>query len=206
MSRQVVFDDQVIEVFSKDDGDAKDLTHPLFMTYTFATQTHSTDIVICDGCEWPWQLPQTADALIAPKELPIGVYVGDCIPLILLSKKLHAAVHLSWKTLYTWLLHKVVGMLTDLSQPPHLARIGPSIRTYEVWPEFATYFPAPFLTPHGKKYHLDMVGYTSSLLQYHHLPLENIIIDPVCTLVDTSYRSYRRGEHGRNFIGVRARW
>jgi copper oxidase (laccase) domain-containing protein len=71
--------------------------------------------------------------------------------------------------------------------------MGPCIKQYEVGSEFVDYFPAPFLTPFGEKYLLDLVGYASSVCNYF----------PSCTLRDETYRSRRRGEQGRNFVGVR---
>ena len=112
-------------------------------------------------------------------------------------------VHCSRRTLYTGLLHQVLDSFKQRGEPIHSIRMGPCIKQYEVGSEFVDYFPAPFLTPFGEKYLLDLVGYASSVCNYFGIFEEHIIIDPSCTLRDETYRSRRRGEQGRNFMGVR---
>jgi copper oxidase (laccase) domain-containing protein len=43
---------------------------------------------------------QEADALFSAHGKPLGVYVADCVPLVLVAERTHAIIHCSWKTLF----------------------------------------------------------------------------------------------------------
>lgn len=201
-----LWSDREVCVYGKEDGNALEKDHVAHTNFFSVTQTHSNGIFIVENDEFrPGKLPHEADALFTIHDKPLGVYVADCLPIILVGNNAHAIVHGSWRTLHDWLLQETLELFHNHNDIIVAAYIWPSIKHYEVGEEFENYFPDAFLEPYGEKYLLNLPWYVLSILDAWWISHEAIVIDPWCTWNDTQkYWGYRKGDKDeRNFIGVR---
>lgn len=201
-----VWFDREVCVYWKEDGNALEKNHLAHCSFFSVTQTHGAGIFVVEKDEFrPWKLPHEADALFTLHDKPLGVYVADCLPLVLVGKNAHAIVHCSRKTIHNWLLQSTLQLFHRHNEVILAVYLWPSIRHYEVGEEFENYFPDTFLEPYGEKYLFDLPWYVVSILHAWWIMQESIITDAWCTRHEPQkYWGYRRGDkEERNFVGVR---
>lgn len=112
----------------------KSLTHAIG-PIQFMNQVHGDSFVIAHSIS---QIDPTCDALITTiPGLALAVLVADCIPLLLSSPTVVAAVHVGRKGLTNSIALKVANEMRALGADKIHANIGPSIcgQCYEVSPE-----------------------------------------------------------------------
>jgi YfiH family protein len=100
--------------------------------FAVMSQVHGDTVVVLD--QLPMQVP-VADALItANPEIALVVMVADCIPLLLRSEKLVAAVHVGRAGLMNSIAIKTVAKMRSLGATQISGSIGPAIcgSCYEV--------------------------------------------------------------------------
>jgi len=100
--------------------------------FAIMSQVHGDSVLVID--EIPVQIP-TADALITGnRDLALVVMVADCIPLLLRSESLVAAVHVGRAGLMNSIALKTVSMMRALGSTKISGSMGPSIcgKCYEV--------------------------------------------------------------------------
>ena len=100
--------------------------------FAIMSQVHGDRIFVVDRV--PAQVP-VADALItANPEIALVVMVADCIPLLLRSENLVAAVHVGRAGLMNSIALKTVAMMRALGATEIMGSIGPAIcgKCYEV--------------------------------------------------------------------------
>lgn len=103
----------------------------------FMNQIHSDSIVIVESIS---EIDPTCDALITiVPGLAVAVLVADCIPLLLSSDSVVAAVHVGRKGLTHSIALKVINEMRRLGADAIHAQLGPSIcgQCYEVPREMA---------------------------------------------------------------------
>ncbi len=195
-----------VHVFGKNDGNGYDPEHEAHHTFISARQVHGNWILVVpeDHTE-TGKHHSEADALFTIHDRPIGVYVADCLPLVLVGEHCNAVVHCSWRTLHGWLLQDVLALFHKNHDHILHAYLWPCIKHYEVGEEFEQYFPDKFLIPNGDKYYFDIPWYTKSILDAWGLHHDAVIIDPWCTREHSDkYWSYRKGARDMgNFVGVK---
>lgn len=183
-----------------------------------ARQVHGAAIVEVRAGDHPDQTGhQEADGVCTSVPgLALGVYVADCVPVLLADPRTGAcaAVHAGWRGTVAGVLPAAVRALGRLGSRPADLRValGPSIGPccFEVGPEVATQFaawPEVIAERPGQKPHIDLRR--ALRLQLHAAGLEDAGIDDLglCTMCDPAGRfySYRRdgartGQHV-GFIG-----
>jgi YfiH family protein len=160
------------------------------------TQNHGNQVsVIEQSVSAP-----VADAMVSSnKEIALVVRVADCLPLLLYSTNVIAAVHVGRKGLMNQVAVNAVAEMKKLGAAEITGVVGPHIcgQCYEVGPDIfseVTYaYPATF----KKQNHLDL--YAGLVSQLPQVKLSNINL---CTKENTDYFSYRaHGEGGRQ-VGV----
>lgn len=193
-----------VVVLGKQDGDMVAHDHDIHREFVSVQQTHGNEIFFVSEECCPWKQDVCADALWG-YGTAIGVYVADCLPLLLVTDQVGAAIHCSRRTLYTGLVHQVIDTVTKAWWSIQKAYLWPCITHYEVGNEFFWYFPAAYLSVSGEKYVFDLRGYVQSILEYHGIQNSQIIIDKWSTWTDRdTYRGYRRGDLlARNFVWVK---
>jgi len=163
--------------------------------FAIMSQVHGDTIIVLD--EVPAEVP-VADALITGNpELALVVMVADCIPLLLRSEKLVAAVHVGRAGLMNSISIKTVAQMRELGATQISGSIGPAIcgSCYEVPQELydqvsAEHPLASCKTKFGTTA-LDLPRALIAGLATVDVPVVN---STGCTLEDDSYFSYRRNQ------------
>ena len=145
----------------------------------------------------------TCDALITTtRGIALAVMVADCIPLLLASKSVVAAVHVGRKGLHNDITTKVVAQMQDLGAKDIHATLGASIcgRCYEVsqaiQDEVCATHPDAFSLTRELTPALDLPRALVAALVSMGISYE---ASSTCTLEDPLYFSYRRHNiTGRN--------
>jgi hypothetical protein len=160
------------------------------------TQNHGNQVSVIDQSV----SAPVADAMVSSnKEIALVVRVADCLPLLLYSTNVIAAVHVGRKGLMNQVAVNAVAEMKKLGAAEITGVVGPHIcgQCYEVgadiFSEVTDAYPATF----KKQNHLDL--YAGLVSQLPQVKLSNINL---CTKENTDYFSYRaHGEGGRQ-VGV----
>jgi len=161
--------------------------------FAVMSQVHGDTVVVVDKV--PAEIP-VADALITSNpNLALVVMVADCIPLLLRSEKLVAAVHVGRAGLMNSIAIKTVAKMRALGAMQISGSIGPAIcgSCYEVPQELHDQVSAAHPLASGKTRigtpALDLPRALIAALAAVDVPVE---ISAGCTLEDESSFSFRR--------------
>lgn len=195
-----------ISITDRQDGDTRESTHPVYASFHAVTQVHGARVIVRDDEALPQLSSDHGDAVMSAGSWGVGVRVADCLPLLLMGHHHIAAVHAGRRGLRAGVIEATLEQLLQggesLEELSYF--VWPCIKTYEVGPEFAAYFPRRFLAPHGEKFFFDLVGYTMFVLTNSGVRQDQGVVHPDCTFREERYFSYRRdGAIGTNFVGVR---
>jgi YfiH family protein len=166
----------------------------------FMNQVHGDSFLVVDKLE---AVDPTCDALITKTPgLALAVLVADCVPLLLSSTKVVAAVHVGRKGLMSSLVLSVIEQMRRLGADSIHAQLGPSIcgRCYEVPTDMAdevlNLHPSAFALNREGNPALDLPRALITELVGAGISYE---ASGICTLEDQLYFSYRRHNiTGRN--------
>ena len=171
--------------------------------FAIMSQVHGDTVVIVD--QVPMHVP-VADALItANPEVALVVMVADCIPLLLRSEKLVAAVHVGRAGLMNSIALKTVSMMSALGATQITGSIGPAIcgKCYEVpqelHDEVIALHPLASSSTRTGTPALDLPKALMTALAEVNVPVENL---GSCTLEDEDLFSYRRNQITGRQAGV----
>ena len=166
-------------------------------------QVHGNDVVVIDQV---LAHEPTCDALITTTTgVSLAVMVADCIPLLLISEKVVAAVHVGRAGLVNNVAIKTLEQMRALGAINIHAILGPSIcgRCYEVplqmQQEVVATHPASLSTTSKGTPALDLPAGLIEELIAQGLTYE---ASPICTQEDTLYYSHRRDNPTGRFAGV----
>lgn len=161
-------------------------------------QVHGDSFVVVDQIS---DVDPTCDALITTTPgLAVAVMIADCIPLLLSSTKVVAAVHVGRKGLTNSIAIKTIEEMLRLGATSIHAQLGPSIcgQCYEVpqamADEVLTTHPGAFAVTRNATPSLDLPRALIADLVAHGVTYE---ASTICTLENPEYFSYRR----RNITG-----
>ena len=171
--------------------------------FVVMSQVHGDTVVVVD--QVPAEVP-VADALITGNsELALVVMVADCIPLLLRSESLVAAVHVGRAGLVNSIALKTVAKMRALGATNISGSIGPAIcgSCYEVTQDLhdqviAVHPLASSKTSIGTPA-LDLPRALVAALETVDVP---VVISAGCTLEDAVYFSYRRNQVTGRQAGV----
>jgi YfiH family protein len=171
--------------------------------FALMSQVHGDLVVVVD--QVLSEVP-VADALITGNpDLALAVMVADCIPLLLQSEELVAAVHVGRAGLMNSIALKTVAKMRDLGANQISGSIGPAIcgSCYEVpqalHDEVAAIHPlASSKTKRGTQA-LDLPKALIAALAEIDVP---VVISADCTLEDDNYFSFRRNKVTGRQVGV----
>ena len=173
--------------------------HSQFGAVQFMNQVHEDRIVIVE--EASDQISE-ADALITGiSGVAIAVMVADCIPLILTSKEVVAAVHVGRKGLLNEIARKTIRTMEEMGAGAITAHIGPAIcgACYEVsedlFNEVTALHPAAASKTKKGTPALDLFAGLSAVLVDEGVDIKSRFD---CTVENLNLFSYRRdGVTGR---------
>lgn len=160
------------------------------------TQEHGNQVSVI---ERPISAP-VADAMVScSKEIALAVRVADCLPLLLYSNNVIAAVHVGRKGLMNQVAVNAVTQMRKLGAKEITGVVGPHIcgLCYEVGADIFTEVTNAYPATFKKQNYLDL--YAGLVSQLPEIKLSNI---DICTKENPEYFSYRaHGEAGRQ-VGV----
>ncbi len=160
------------------------------------TQEHGNQVSVI---ERPISAP-VADAMVScNKEIALAVRVADCLPLLLYSNNVIAAVHVGRKGLMNQVAVNAVTQMRKLGAKEITGVVGPHIcgQCYEVGADIFTEVTNAYPATFKKQNYLDL--YAGLVSQLPEIKLSNI---DICTKENPDYFSYRaNGEAGRK-VGV----
>ena len=170
-----------------------------FGAIQFMNQVHGDRIAIIEEVT---ELAPEADALITGiPGVAIAVMVADCIPLILSSKEVVAAVHVGRKGLANDITRKTIRTMEDMGAGAITAHIGPAIcgSCYEVSQDIQNEIVAQHPKAKAKTREgtpsLDLVGGLKAVLIEEGVDIKSRF---ECTVENLDLFSYRRdGVTGR---------
>ena len=169
----------------------------------FMNQVHGNDVVVIDQV---LDHEPTCDALITTSAgVALAVMVADCIPLLLISEKVVAAVHVGRAGLVNKVALRAVEQMRVLGASDIHAILGPSIcgKCYEVplgmQQEVVATHPASLSTTYKGTPALDLSAGLIAELIAQSLTYEASVI---CTQEDPLYFSHRRDNPTGRFAGV----
>jgi len=186
-----------------DDPGAVAANRALLGNTQFMNQVHGNDVVVIDQV---LDHEPTCDALITTTAgVSLAVMVADCIPLLLISEKVVAAVHVGRAGLVNNVAIKALEQMRALGAINIHAILGPSIcgRCYEVplqmQQEVVATHPASLSTTSKGTPALDLPAGLIAELIAQGLTYE---ASPICTQEDPLYYSHRRDNPTGRFAGV----
>ena len=186
-----------------DDPGAVAANRALLGNTQFMNQVHGNDVVVIDQV---LDHEPTCDALITTTAgFSLAVMVADCIPLLLISEKAVAAVHVGRAGLVNNVAIKTLEQMRALGAINIHAILGPSIcgRCYEVplqmQQEVVATHPASRSTTSKGTPALDLPAGLIAELIAQGLTYE---ASPICTQEDPLYYSHRRDNPTGRFAGV----
>lgn len=170
-----------------------------FTPVQYMDQVHGNRIAIIEeqGDEAP-----TADALVTGiPGITLAVMVADCIPLLLMSREVVAAVHVGRKGLMNSIAPATIELMRDMGATSIQAIMGPSIcgKCYEVsadiYHEVVAAHPKAQSTTSEGAFSLDLPAALRVVLAEESIPVTD---EFACTVEDLELFSYRRdGVTGR---------
>ena len=172
-------------------------------SFVVMSQVHGDGVVIVD--EVPVDVP-VADALITSNSnLALVVMVADCIPLLLRSEKLVAAVHVGRAGLINSIALKTVAKMRELGAVQISGSIGPAIcgSCYEVPQDLHDQVIAVHPLASSKtRFGTSALDLPKALIAALALVDVSVVISAGCTLEDAVYFSYRRNQVTGRQAGV----
>jgi YfiH family protein len=186
-----------------DDSSAVVANRALLGNTQFMNQVHGNQVRVIDQVSSD---DPTCDALITTTPgISLAVMVADCIPLLLISQKAVAAVHVGRAGLVNKVAVNAIEQMRNLGASDIHAILGPSIcgKCYEVpltmQQEVASTHPSSLsMTPQATPA-LDLPAGLISDLITQGLTFE---ASPICTKEDLLYYSHRRDNPTGRFAGV----
>jgi len=169
----------------------------------FMNQVHGNEVVVIDHV---LEQEPTCDALITTtKGISLAVMVADCIPLLLVSQEVVAAVHVGRAGLVNKVAIKALDQMHTLGAVEVHAILGPSIcgSCYEVpfdlQQAVIADHPRAFSTTRQGTPALNLPAGLIATLTVEGVSYE---ASPICTKEDPLYYSHRRDNPTGRFVGV----
>jgi len=155
-------------------------------------QVHGDEVVVIDG---PTQAPIADGLVTSSKEIALAVRVADCLPLLMYSEQVVAAVHVGRKGLVNKVAINAVEQMRKLGAGEIRGVVGPHIcgECYEVGPDLYAQVGANHPSAAEKSNYLNL--YAGLVEQLPGISLTNLNL---CTKELADYFSHRAsGEIGR---------
>ena len=166
-------------------------------TTIFMKQVHGNTVVIVDEAS---NNLLEADALVTNKKsIALAVQAADCLPLLLQSDGVVAAVHVGRKGLLNGVALAAVAAMQDLGAGQITGVVGPHIcgSCYEV--DQVMFDEITQIHPDSAASNRRLNLFAGLVAQIPQVALTNMNI---CTLENPSYFSFRRGAESGRQVGV----
>jgi len=201
----------------------REIAHRLKIPYSRITtgdQVHKDNIAIVTDKDLGRDFPATDGLITHLPDVPLAVFVADCLPIFLFEPRRHVIglLHAGWRGTVAGISSKAIGILLEnfgVKAEDIIVAIGPHIckECYEVpWSPVARALTECFeflgrevlalvvseypkgktKTFHNKFWSIDLAKANCFQLQRAGVLPENIEISPICTYENRNFFSYRR--------------
>ena len=126
------------------------------------------------------------------------INVADCIPICVYDSYNNsiALVHSGWRGTFRKIILKTIDALESAGSYRKFFKffLGPSIRSccYEVEKNFANQFESKVVFKRDGKYFIDLALQVKFDLEKAFIPMDNIVLDNLCTYDNINCHSFRR--------------
>lgn len=179
---------------------AKQLSRLIGNPIYFMKQTHGNKIVVVDSQSSPNGAIYDGDAVVTDKpNVALAVQVADCLPLLLISKSVVAAVHVGRKGLLNKVAVAALDQMKKLGADQISGVVGPHIcgECYEVDSQMYSQITKEYPATGGKSNHLNLLaGLKDQLAKVEITSLG------ICTKENSDYFSYRKDATLGRQVGV----
>ena len=179
---------------------AKQLSKLIGNPIYFMKQTHGNKIVVVDSQSSPNVAIYDGDAVVTDKpNVALAVQVADCLPLLLISKSVVAAVHVGRKGLLNKVAVAALDQMKKLGADQISGVVGPHIcgECYEVDSQMYSQITEEYPATGGKSNHLNLfAGLKDQLAKVEITSLG------ICTKENSDYFSYRKDATLGRQVGV----
>lgn len=170
----------------------------------FVNQVHGNNVVSADGLSPDETYNISADGIYSTTPgVIVGVYVADCVPLLLASRNMVAAIHCGWRSIVNGIVSNAISKFIENGVNPDeiYAATGAGIGKccFETGPEVANLFKNSGYGDHiydGKnpeKSYIDLQGIIFNQLKTENISEDKISISSECTFCnEEKFFSYRR--------------
>jgi YfiH family protein len=179
-----------------DPGNSRKLNNLLALPVVFMHQSHGNEVALVEN---ETIFPE-ADALVTTnKNIALAVRVADCLPLLLTSQNVVAAVHVGRRGLINQVALKAVSLMKQLGADQISGVVGPHIcgECYEVDSQTYVDVCSTYPATGQKSNYLNL--YQGLEEQLGDIRLENLNL---CTKENSEYFSHRANAEPGRQVGV----
>ncbi|MGI9171120.1 MAG: polyphenol oxidase family protein [Candidatus Nanopelagicus sp.] len=179
-----------------DSSNSRKLNTLIALPVVFMYQSHGNDVAVIEN----ESIFPEADAIITTnKNIALAVRVADCLPLLLASQNVVAAVHVGRKGLMNQVALKAVSVMKQLGAVQINGVVGPHIcgDCYEVDSQTYAEVRSTYPATGQKKNYLNL--YKGLEEQLGDIRLENL---KLCTKENSKYFSHRANSEAGRQVGV----
>ncbi len=179
-----------------DPGNSRKLNNLLALPVVFMHQSHGNEVALVEN---ETIFPE-ADALVTTnKNIALAVRVADCLPLLLASQNVVAAVHVGRRGLMNQVALKAVSLMKHLGADQISGVVGPHIcgECYEVDSQTYADVCSTYPAADQKSNYLNL--YQGLEEQLGDISLENLNL---CTKENSGYFSHRANAEPGRQVGV----
>ncbi len=166
----------------------------------FMNQSHGNEIVVVDEQSSPSGAVFDGDGVVTDKaNVALAVQVADCLPLLLYSKSVVAAVHVGRKGLLNKVALAALSQMQMMGDDQIKGVVGPHIcgSCYEVDPEMYSQITKEHPATGGKKNHLNLFAGLAD--QLNEIKITDL---GMCTKENPDYFSHRADATLGRQVGV----
>ena len=179
-----------------DSSNSKKLNNLIALPVVFMHQSHGNEVVVIEN---ETVFPE-ADAIVTSnKNIALAVRVADCLPLLLASQNVVAAVHVGRRGLMNQVALKAVSLMKQLGAVQINGVVGPHIcgECYEVDSQTYADVRSTYPATGEKNNYLNL--YNGLEEQLGDIKLENLNL---CTKENSRYFSHRANAEAGRQVGV----
>ena len=166
----------------------------------FMNQSHGNEIVVVDEQSSPSGAVLDGDGVVTDKtNIALAVQVADCLPLLLYSKSVVAAVHVGRKGLLNKVALAAFDQMKTMGADQITGVVGPHIcgSCYEVDPEMYSQITKEHPATGGKNNHLNLFAGLAD--QLNEIKITDL---GMCTKENSDYFSHRADATLGRQVGV----
>ncbi|MEF9952680.1 MAG: peptidoglycan editing factor PgeF [Clostridium sp.] len=214
------FESLNLGMFTNDESEALNKNFQIILDHckmdhniAYLHQVHGEDVHIVNRNNYSNIVGKDGDAIITnEKNIPIGVFTADCVPILLYDKKnkVAAAIHAGWRGVVSKILTNTISKMNSefgTSSKDIIMAVGPFIGSccFEVSSDIIDKFN--YYEKKDNRYFVNLYKEVENEALENNIPIDNIDYLNMCTVCNSHiFHSYRKesGKTGRigSFIEI----